>query len=62
MIEEMLSLKWELHKEELYHHYWLNIALHGLREELDNYINSLGGHRANNRQALRMSDMRMTSL
>ena len=29
-----------------------NIALHGLRKELDAHINSLGGHRANNRQAL----------
>ena len=29
-----------------------NIALHGLREQLDQYINSLGGHRPNNRQAL----------
>ena len=29
-----------------------NIALHGLREELDKYINSLGGHHPNNRQAL----------
>jgi RNA-directed DNA polymerase len=29
-----------------------NIALHGLREELDTYINSLGGHRSNNRQSL----------
>ena len=29
-----------------------NIALHGLRDHLDTYINSLGGHRPNNRQAL----------
>jgi len=29
-----------------------NIALHGLRERLDAYINTLGGHRQNNRQAL----------
>jgi RNA-directed DNA polymerase len=29
-----------------------NIALHGLREELDSYINKLGGHRPTNRQAL----------
>ena len=29
-----------------------NIALHGLREKLDQHINSLGGHRPNNRQAL----------
>lgn len=29
-----------------------NIALHGIREPLDNYINTLGGHRPNNRQAL----------
>ena len=29
-----------------------NIALHGLREELDKHINTLGGHRPNNRQAL----------
>lgn len=29
-----------------------NIALHGLRKELDAYINTLGGHRPNNRQAL----------
>lgn len=29
-----------------------NITLHGLREHLDNYINKLGGHRANNRQSL----------
>jgi len=29
-----------------------NIALHGLREKLDQYINTLGGHRPNNRQAL----------
>lgn len=29
-----------------------NIALHGLRENLDAYINTLGGHRPNNRQAL----------
>lgn len=29
-----------------------NIALHGLRESLDDYINTLGGHRPNNRQAL----------
>ena len=28
-----------------------NIALHGIREHLDTYINSLGGHRPNNRQA-----------
>ena len=28
-----------------------NIALHGLRESIDIYINSLGGHRPNNRQA-----------
>ena len=27
-----------------------NIALHGIREDLDTYINSLGGHRPNNRQ------------
>ena len=30
----------------------VNIALHGLRESLDKYINTLGGHRPNNRQAL----------
>nr|WPV76434.1 RT-like putative protein [Naviculales sp.] len=29
-----------------------NIALHGLREKLDESINSLGGHRKNNRQSL----------
>lgn len=29
-----------------------NIALDGLREYLDKYINTLGGHRPNNRQAL----------
>jgi len=29
-----------------------NIALHGLRNKLDEYINSLGGHRPNNRQSL----------
>jgi len=29
-----------------------NIALHGLRDRLDQHINSLGGHRPNNRQAL----------
>lgn len=29
-----------------------NIALHGLRSNLDEYINTLGGHRPNNRQAL----------
>lgn len=29
-----------------------NIALHGLRDELDTYINSLGGHRRDNRQSL----------
>lgn len=29
-----------------------NIALHGLRKELDTYINTLGGHRPNNRQSL----------
>jgi RNA-directed DNA polymerase len=29
-----------------------NIALHGLRDSLDVYINTLGGHRPNNRQAL----------
>lgn len=29
-----------------------NIALHGLREHLDEYINTLGGNRTNNRQAL----------
>jgi RNA-directed DNA polymerase len=29
-----------------------NIALHGLRDQLDAHINSLGGHRPNNRQAL----------
>jgi RNA-directed DNA polymerase len=29
-----------------------NIALHGMRESLDAYINTLGGHRPNNRQAL----------
>ena len=29
-----------------------NIALHGLRKELDSYINTLGGYRPNNRQAL----------
>lgn len=29
-----------------------NIALHGLRESLDDYINTLGGHRPNNQQAL----------
>ena len=28
-----------------------NIALHGLRESIDTYINSLGGHRPNNRQS-----------
>lgn len=28
-----------------------NIAFHGLRDALDTYINSLGGHRPNNRQA-----------
>ena len=28
-----------------------NIALHGIREHLNTYINSLGGHRPNNRQA-----------
>jgi RNA-directed DNA polymerase len=28
-----------------------NIALHGIRASLDTYINSLGGHRPNNRQA-----------
>jgi RNA-directed DNA polymerase len=27
-----------------------NIALHGIRDDLDTYINSLGGHRPNNRQ------------
>ena len=27
-----------------------NIALHGMREEIDTYINTLGGHRPNNRQ------------
>lgn len=27
-----------------------NIALHGMREAMDSYINSRGGHRANNRQ------------
>ena len=30
----------------------VNIALHGLREELDTYINTLGGHCSNNRQSL----------
>ncbi len=29
-----------------------NIALHGIRNKLDLHINSLGGHRPNNRQAL----------
>lgn len=29
-----------------------NIALHGLRAEIDTYINSLGGHPPNNQQAL----------
>jgi RNA-directed DNA polymerase len=29
-----------------------NIALHGLRESLDTYLNRLGGHRSNNRQSL----------
>ena len=29
-----------------------NIALHGLHDRLDTYINTLGGHRLNNRQAL----------
>lgn len=29
-----------------------NIALHGLRKKLDEYINSLGGHRKNKRQSL----------
>jgi RNA-directed DNA polymerase len=29
-----------------------NIALHGLRNKLDEYINSLGGHRPNNRKSL----------
>jgi RNA-directed DNA polymerase len=29
-----------------------NIALHGLRDRLNTHINSLGGHRPNNRQAL----------
>ncbi len=29
-----------------------NIALHGIRETLDNHINTLGGHRPNNRQSL----------
>ena len=29
-----------------------NIALHGLRASLDKYINTLGGHRPNNRKAL----------
>jgi RNA-directed DNA polymerase len=29
-----------------------NIAFHGLREELENYINTLPGHRPNNRNAL----------
>jgi len=29
-----------------------NIALHGMRDHLDTYINTLGGHRPNNRQAL----------
>ena len=29
-----------------------NIALHGLRDRLDKHINSLGGHRPNNRQSL----------
>ena len=29
-----------------------NIALHGLRANLDKYINTLGGHRPNNRQSL----------
>lgn len=28
-----------------------NIALHGIRQHLDTYLNSLGGHRPNNRQA-----------
>jgi RNA-directed DNA polymerase len=30
----------------------INIALHGLREHIDNYINSLGGHCPKNQQAL----------
>lgn len=30
----------------------VNIALHGLRDKLDTHINTLGGHRPNNRQAL----------
>lgn len=29
-----------------------NIALHGIREKVDEHINSLGGHRPNNRKAL----------
>ena len=29
-----------------------NIALHGLRDDLDKYINQLPGHKANNRQSL----------
>lgn len=29
-----------------------NIAMHGLRDKLDKHINTLGGHRPNNRQAL----------
>jgi RNA-directed DNA polymerase len=29
-----------------------NIALHGMRDHLDTYINTLGGHRPNNRQSL----------
>ena len=29
----------------------VNIALHGIRKHLNTYINSLGGHRPNNRQA-----------
>ena len=29
-----------------------NIAMHGLREKLDDYINTLGGHRPNNRKTL----------
>lgn len=30
----------------------VNIALHGLRKKLDEYINTLGGHNPNNRQSL----------
>jgi RNA-directed DNA polymerase len=30
-----------------------NIALHGIREDLDRYINTLGGYRPNNRQTIK---------